>query len=35
MKQKGIPDSSAGNESAAKHETPAQLLGQEDPLEKG
>ena len=31
----GFPDISAGKESTAMQETLAQLLGQEDPLEKG
>ena len=31
----GFPDISAGKESTAMQEMLAQLLGQEDPLEKG
>ena len=31
----GFPDISAGKESAAIQETLVQLIGQEDPLEKG
>ena len=33
--QGGFPDSSVGKESASKQETLVQLLGQENPLEKG
>ena len=31
----GFPGSSAGKESTCIEETPVQLLGREDPLEKG